>query len=736
LPMNLEKRFEPAEVLAIALVAFSLRLFAGRLSLTEKGIVFPGYDEYYHIRRILYTVNNFPHTLWFDSYLNYPHGLDITWPPLFDQICAGLSLAFGQHSQPGVEMVSALVPAVVGTLAAVVIYYLVKELFNSTAALLASFMTALAPNYLVNTLFASIDHHGLEVLLQLCTILFIAFAISRGEKRYLFAALGGLAMAALAYTWGGADVYLGIFPIYLAVLITIDLRNGVFSRQTGETLLAAFGLALILVLPFWKDPWISPSFIGLAAMIGAMLVMLGLGWFIRQRNVSWMAFPLCLLALVVLFFLLSWLMGGLSGLGLLVSGGLQYIWGGKMAGRIAEAEPLIYDADTLFAAMRSVLGLNFIFTVAGIAACISYFHASKGGRRQGQLLLLVWVVVSLLLTIGQKRFLYLSSISIGVFISILAIFARDLMQRKWPRPKHKHTTTAVAGLMLLLILPTLSDTAYVAFNSYPDITGDWFDSLVWLRENTNATSYYDNPTQKAEYGVMSWWDYGNWILYLAKRPVVANNFQAGLEDSAKFYLSESEEEASSVLDARGSKYILANYFLIYDKLPSLANWANEDIYSYLNFVESDGNIIIQPQERLYRTTLGRLYLLDGAGMAHFRLIHESKTFLGQNPPKSEVKIFEYVPGALLRVKGSPDQKAGALLNLTSNQGRDFVYINEGSFQGGMFEIRVPYSTDNRNGTHALGPYLVFVGNKFGIEKLNVDVSEEEIRAGKTIDVDL
>jgi len=734
LPMNQEKRIEPAEVLAVALVAFSLRLFAGRLSLTEKGIIFPGFDEYYHIRRILYTVNNFPHTLWFDSYLNYPYGLDITWPPLFDQICAGLSLAFGQHSQPGIEMVSSLVPAVVGALAAVVIYYLVKELFNSSTALLASFMTALAPNYLVNTIFASIDHHSLEVLLQLCTILFVAFALSRSEKRYLFAALAGLAMAALAYTWQGADVYLGIFPVYLAVLITLDLKNGAFSRQTANTLLAAFGLALILVIPFWNDSWMSPSFIGLASMIGAMVVMLGLGWIIRQRNVSWMAFPLSLLVLVILFFLLSWLTGGLSGPSDLVTSGFQYIWGGKMAGRIAEAEPLIYDADTLYAALLSVLGLNLLFTVAGIAACISYIHRSKGGRRQGQLLLLVWVVVSLLLTLGQKRFLYLSGISMGVFISILFINARDLIEKRRPGPKHKHTTAVVAGLMLLLILPTASDTAYVAFNSYPEAQGDWHDSLIWLKENTNATSFYDNPTKEAEYSVMSWWDYGNWILYLAERPVVANNFQHGIQDSAKFYLSESEEEARSVLDDRGSKYILANYFLIYDKLPSLANWANEDIYSYLNFEESDGNIIIKPQERLYSTTLGRLYLFDGAGMAHFRLIHESKTFLGQNPPKSEVKIFEYVPGALLRIKGSPDQKAGALLNLTSNQGRDFVYITEGSLQGGIFEIRVPYSTDSRNGPHAQGPYLVFVGNEKSIEKLNVEVSEEEILAGKTIDL--
>jgi asparagine N-glycosylation enzyme membrane subunit Stt3 len=473
---------------------------------------------------------------------------------------------------------------------------------------------------------------------------------------------------------------------------------------------------------------------GLGAMLGAMLVMLGLSRFIRQRGLSWTTFPLGLLVLVILFFILSWLTGGFSGAGNLVASGFDYIWGGKMAGRIAEAEPLIYDIDTLFAALLSPLGLNFLFAVAGIAACVSYIHASRGGRRQGQLLLLVWVVVSLILTLGQKRFLYLSSISIGVSISIFWIFARELIKRRRPASKYKHTTALVVGLLVLLILPTASDVSYVAFNSYPSAKGDWYDSLLWLKGNTDATSFYDNPTQKAEYSVMSWWDYGNWILYLAQRPVVANNFQAGLEDSAKFLLSESEEEAAAVLDARGCRYVLANYQLIYDKLGSVANWANEDIYSYLNFVESNGNIMVQPQQRLLSTTLGRLYLFDAAGMSHFRLIHESKNFIGKNPPKSEVKIFEYVPGALLRIKGSPDQKAGALLNLTSNQGRNFVYLNEGSLQGDSFEIRVPYSTDRGTETHATGPYVVFVGNEKGIRKLNVEVSEEDILAGRTIDL--
>ena len=102
------RRSEPAELFAVLILGLLLRLFAGRNSLTENGILLPGYDEYYHMRRILFTANHFPNTLWFDSYLNYPQGLEITWPPLFDQISAALCVAFGQHSKAGVEMAPAL----------------------------------------------------------------------------------------------------------------------------------------------------------------------------------------------------------------------------------------------------------------------------------------------------------------------------------------------------------------------------------------------------------------------------------------------------------------------------------------------------------------------------------------------------------------------------------------------------------------------------------------------------
>ncbi|MCX6677320.1 MAG: oligosaccharyl transferase, archaeosortase A system-associated [Methanothrix sp.] len=736
--MNQGRRSEPAELIAVLILGLVLRLFAGRNSLTENGVLLPGYDEYYHMRRILFTANHFPNTLWFDSYLNYPQGFDITWPPLFDQISAALCVAFGQHSKAGVEMAASFAPMIFGIIAIVAVYYMVRELFDHKVALLAAFLAALAPYYLLYTMFAALDHHCLEVLLSLIILLFLIMAVSRSEKRYLYSCAAGVAMAALAYTWQGADIYLAIFPLYAAVQMTIDLKEGKSSKETATMLLAAFAVAFILVLPFGNTSALSASFRGIAAMIIALSLMFALAHITAKRKMSWKAFPLSILILSALFAMLSELAGGFFGVGAIIQSGLEYIWGGGMIGKIGEAEPLIFDAETFSQVVFSPLGLNLLFSLGGMAASLIYIRGSIGARRQGRILLLLWLAFTLILTLGQSRFLYISTISMGLLISILFFFLLDMAEKRHRdgglRPAARFPLAAI--LLLLLVLPTAWDAASFAQSSPPAVAGDWAESLAWLKENSNTTSFFEDPQKTPEYSVMSWWDYGNWILYLAERPVVANNFQAGVADAAKFYLSENEEEAADVLDARGSRYIFADYDLIYGKLATLTAWANEDLGSYMRAVDYGTEYSFIPQEKLFNTTLGRLYFFDGAGSGRFRLIHESKTFLGESPAKSMVKIFEYVPGALIRVRAGPDQKVGALLNMTSNQGRDFIYLNEGKANGDSFEIRVPYSTEGRYGCRATSPYLVYSGNEAGVKMKNLDVREEDVINGRTIELTL
>ncbi len=735
--MDRGKRSELAEVLAICLLGLLLRLFAGRNSLQENGILLAGYDEYYHMRRILYTVGHFPNTLWFDSYLDYPHGLNITWPPLYDQLSAGVSLALGQHSQPGVEMVSALLPIILGVAAVAVVYYMVREIFDDRIALLAGFMTAIAPYHILKTMLGVVDHHSLEVLLLLISLLFLIMALSRPAQRYLLAAGAGMTMAALAYTWLGADAYLGIFLVYAAIQMTLDLKRGTSSRDMVTTLLAAFGVTLVLILPFGNDPWLQPSFLGVATIIAAILLLYAISLLMVKRSVHWAAFPISILVLISAFVLLSPLMGGLFNVDRLIRAGGEYIFGGNMSGRIAEAEPLFEDTASLSNVIFSFLGLNILLSIAGMIAFVLFMRSGYAGKSEGQTLLLVWAAASMILTFGQARFLYISTIAMGILISVLFFWVLNRVEKSTLKQKLKPPWVLAAALLLLLVLPTLAETVSYAAVLQPPIAGDWNESLHWLEKNSNPTSFYGDPSEVPEYSVMSWWDYGNWVVYVAKRPVVANNFQAGLLDSAKFYLSQSEDDATAILDARRSRYVLIDYDMLYGKLPAIVNWADEDLNDYYRMEEYESGITPIAQPKLLNTTLARLYLFDGAGLGRFRLIYESHKSLSGNVAASGVKILEYVPGALIRVKTGSNQRVGALLNMTSNQGRSFTYINEAMLRGDSYEIRVPYSTESRYDTHALGPYLIFSGNETGMQKTqDIDVSEQDVIEGKIVEVDL
>jgi dolichyl-diphosphooligosaccharide--protein glycosyltransferase len=545
-------------------------------------------------------------------------------------------------------------------------------------------------------------------------------------------------MALLAYTWQGADIYLAIFLLYAAVQITLNLKEGKSSKETATILLAAYATAFILVLPFGSTAWLYASFYGIGAMIIALCIMFALAHILASRRISWKAFPLSILIITASFALIPEFAGGFFGVGGLIKFGMGYLWGGEMIGKIGEAEPLIYNADTFTQLLFSFMGCNLILSLGGLAAALIFIRRSAGFKRQGQILLLMWMAATLLLTLGQSRFLYISSISIGILVSILFFLLLGVVERRnqdveqAPSARNKRLLAGI--LLLLLVLPTAWDAATFTESYPPEAAGDWADSLAWLKENSNATSFFESPEKVAEYSVMSWWDYGNWILYMAERPVVANNFQAGVEDSAKFLLSEDEQEATSLLDARRSRYIFVDNKMVYGKLAALTTWANEDLNTYIKKEDYGSEFVVTPTERLYNTTMGKLYLFDGAGTGHFRLIYESKTLVGSNPAKSEVKIFEYVPGALIKVKTGSDQKVGALLNMTSNQRREFLYLNDGQAKGDTFEIRVPYSTEGQRGCHAISPYLIYSGNEAGVKMKNVDVSEEDVMSGRTIDL--
>lgn len=723
--MDRKVSYEHLVVLAALVLGLLLRLVPARNSVVEGDIVFYDYDTFYHLRRILYTVENFPHTLWFDSYLNHPYGLELTWPPLFDQIIAAGALLLG-GSPRAVEIAGAVIPPILGSAMIVLIYLLSKKLFGMKVALLSAFLLATDPKHIARTHFACVDHDALESLLILGVIILLVYALNDRHRSLRFAVPAGILIAATAYTWLGTTAYMGAIFIYAAVQIALDLRNGDSPGEAVFPLITAFGVALMLILPFWDRAWLMPSFFGALGTLLCLSFLYLLSRLFVAKRVPWpafipaMAISACI-ALITIHIFIPY--RGIRYLQI----GLQYFFSGDLAQLgIEEAMPIykIYD-------LVSIHSLSFAFILLGLAVLIQLTFRS--GLPRDRVLFLVWAAFSLILAFFQVRFLFILSVTGSVMISMLFFWVVERVRSsEWIDPAAVKPLSLV--LLSILLYPNVVGVVEIAERS-PNIAGDWIDTLDWIGENTPPTEGFERPVRAGEYGILSWWSYGNWVLYQSRRPVVANNFQAGAVDAARFLLSESEEDGLETIQTREVRYIIVSFREVCIKLPLIARWIDSDPKKYLRISADSDEATVEYSELFRRTILSSLYFLDCTNLDHFRLIYESKTSAGINFPVSEVKVFERVVGAKITGTTPDDKPLRAILEMTSNQGRRFQYLNSAMPVDGRYEITVPYSTVDRYGTHSVGPYILGpVEDVAGSENKEVEVSEEDVLQGRLIEV--
>jgi dolichyl-diphosphooligosaccharide--protein glycosyltransferase len=254
---------------------------------------------------------------------------------------------------------------------------------------------------------------------------------------------------------------------------------------------------------------------------------------------------------------------------------------------------------------------------------------------------------------------------------------------------------------------------------------------------------------------MSWWDYGHYITFVSKRIPNSNPFQhgvAGPNGAAAFFLQVNEASANTILDNIGTKYIITDIDMDTGKFWAMATWYNSEVGGapYITgFNDQNGNPGYLYTEEYFRTMVSRLHNFDGSmaapdekyhitnngkkysyliispvesveALQHYRLIHESDTNVFRDKTVGDlkyVKIFEYVPGAVIKGEGIIE------IPLKTNTGRTFTYRQE-SINGSFI---VPYPTDGTvSGITTLGPYTIVSTGK------TVTVTESDIQSGNQI----
>jgi len=282
-------------------------------------------------------------------------------------------------------------------------------------------------------------------------------------------------------------------------------------------------------------------------------------------------------------------------------------------------------------------------------------------------LFLVWSLIILVSTLGQRRFGYYYTVNVALFTGyfswkmlefaglrkLLAERATGTMKRFRKRKKGKDQAKrtsssqsrfvwarviAVGVLVLLLIFVPNIRLATAMAGSYSivhdGLAKGWYESCIWLRDNTpepfgDPDYYYQSYPRPLRdyrdfeypdtiYGVLSWWDYGYFITQIGRRVPNANPGQGGAEEAALFFTAQNETYANELADQRMSKYVMIDTDMVTDKFYAMVEWAggnmsefNEVCYIPSQTQEGQLDPVILYYSAYYRSVAVRLYNFDG-----------------------------------------------------------------------------------------------------------------------------
>ena len=254
--------------------------------------------------------------------------------------------------------------------------------------------------------------------------------------------------------------------------------------------------------------------------------------------------------------------------------------------------------------------------------------------------------------------------------------------------------------------------------------------------------------------------------------------------AAPFFTAYNESEANKLADKLGVKYVITDVESATYKFCAMAAWAKgtldraREIYyvgkgyvyitpkGQLGVSPSKFNIpagsrfltvIDIPSENYFKTMQAKLYIMEGNGLKHYRMIYESgfesrtnitiemlyryiydwvyaSKLNGSLVPVTStgyVKVFEYVKGAKITGKvGGSVKEVKISANITTNQHRTFVYRQTAKVVNGSYEFVVPYAQRTTYPVK-VSEYKITAGNETRV----VSLSDDDVENGRIIVVD-
>jgi dolichyl-diphosphooligosaccharide--protein glycosyltransferase len=635
-------------------------------------------DAYYYLRHIENMIHNFPHFNAFDPYQFYPGGGSGLLRPMFAWLVAGITLLIGggAPSQRLIESVAAYMPAILGTLTLIPVYFIGKVLFSRWVGVIAAGLVAIMPGeFLHRSLLGFTDHHVAEVLFSTSCILFLIMAIKRAREKeisfdhilskdwstmkmtLIYTLLAGIFLGFYLLSWIGGLLFILVIFTYLVIQFIVD-----HLKRKSTDYLCIIGTPVFLVAFLMLIPILGADGLDIiyaVAMLVAIVVPVALSAISRfMIGKAWkpVYYPLTMLGLagigfVILHVINPALLRDMRGLFIIFAPG-------GAALTIMEVAPLLFPQGTLSFDMAWA-NFNASFFIAFISLGMLTYVAIRGNSADKNLLL-VWSVIMLLAVLGQRRFAYYYATNAALLTGYFSWKMLDIagLRKLGAKPKEvvgavkkfkkrvkrtaekaKHRTfmqprgawfrVIVVGIILFVVvfLPSIPMARGMASAPNFIMHQGWQTSLLWLRDNSpepfgDPDFYFGlyGPRDEFEfpetaYGVMSWWDYGHFIMQIARRIPNANPGQVGAVEAGQFFTAQNETAANELADRLGTRYVVIGHLMPTAKFHAKPTWAGSSPAEYFGIylvpMEAGGRWMTLYYPAYYQSIVARLYNFGG-----------------------------------------------------------------------------------------------------------------------------
>ncbi len=455
-------------------------------------------DAYFYMRLVDNVESHFPHLTQFDPYFLYPGGNNVSSLPLFHWIIALLAwiVGGGHPTQHIIDLIGVYLPAIMGALTVIPVFFIGKALFNKWAGVLAAGLVAVLPGeFMSRSILGAGDNPVAEVLFTATALAFLIYAIKTASQNQLtFAHLwkhdwkiilkplilslfAGIFLGLYLATWQGALIFVFIFALYLLIQFII---NHLAHKSSDYLCIIGVVTLLLAFIILMLNPLTTDVTIAMVIAVLVPLVLYGISRFMSKLKTFY--YPLTLIGIGVVLVAIVYFAAPDIFTTLLAKFKFVFFPVGSTANTTIEMLPALIPSGDVFTTITAWGNFTTSFFIAPwwlipglIAAAIcGYFFYMGNKEKTGTPLLVFFIVaaaIMIALTVQQfvladapSRYQWDAQLIPGIAFIALSVLFYSFIRRDKNQPWYI-ATGWVVGILILLLLFMIA-TTYVDYRYF------------------------------------------------------------------------------------------------------------------------------------------------------------------------------------------------------------------------------------------------------------------------------